>query len=468
MIRLGKRFFGGQALARGEELLGDMPAAREIYRGFARLAWPAAMEGMFAMLVAAINLVMVGDLGTDAVAAVGIITQPKMILLCFCRALAVAVTAIVARRKGEGNLSEAEACLKQSLCIAVLFSALACAASVWKLPEILRLAGAKPEYMQMAEAYGFFTIASVGLTNLATTINGALTGIGNTKAMMRANLAGNLVNMALNYLLIYGKCGFPALGLWGAGLATLLGAGVSLLVSLLALFERDCPLRLFRRRGWRMQRYMLRQILQTGGSAFLEQICERTGMFLYSRMVAEFGTTDYATHCICMNLCDIYYCFCDGMSRASTAITGQQLGAGRKDLAVIYARAGRRMGLVLDSIAFSLYFFGRYAWMRTYAKEAEVISVGANLLIVVAVVCFIQTQSMIYAGALRGAGDTKYVAAYSLWDIAILRPILTYVLCFPLGLGIYGAWIALFLDQLTRAVMATRRFRSMRWAEIRI
>ena len=71
-------------------------------------------------------------------------------------------------------------------------------------------------------------------------------------------------------------------------------------------------------------------------------------------------------------------------------------------------------------------------------------------------------------GALRGAGDTKYVAAYSLWDIAILRPILTYVLCFPLGLGIYGAWIALFLDQLTRAVMATRRFRSMRWAEIRI
>ena len=106
--------------------------------------------------------------------------------------------------------------------------------------------------------------------------------------------------------------------------------------------------------------------------------------------------------------------------------------------------------------------------MRAYAKEAEVILVGANLLIVVAVVCFIQTQSMIYAGALRGAGDTKYVAAYSLWDIAILRPILTYVLCFPLGLGIYGAWIALFLDQLTRAVMATRRFRSMRWAEIRI
>ena len=236
MIRLGKRFFGGQALARGEELLGDMPPTREIYRGFARLAWPAAMEGMFAMLVAAINLVMVGDLGTDAVAAVGIITQPKMILLCFCRALAVAVTAIVARRKGEGNLSEAEACLKQSLCIAALFSMLACATSVWKLPEILRLAGAKQEYMQMAEVYGFFTIASVGFTNLATTINGALTGIGNTKAMMRANLAGNLVNMALNYLLIYGKCGFPALGLWGAGLATLLGAGVSLFVSLLALF----------------------------------------------------------------------------------------------------------------------------------------------------------------------------------------------------------------------------------------
>ncbi|MDO4711238.1 MAG: MATE family efflux transporter [Peptostreptococcaceae bacterium] len=463
-----KRFFGIGSLSRGVDIQTELPAEKEIYRSFFDIAWPAAMEGLLLMMISSVDLAMVGDLGKEAVAAVGIISQPRMLILCFVRSLAVAITAVIARRKGEGNFSQINTCAKQGLVLTMILSVALFAISWIFLKEIILLAGAKQEYLDQAISYGRYNMIAIFFMGLAIGINAAHTGMGNTRVIMVANVTGNIINMIFNYLLIYGIAFFPEMGVAGAGLATMIGSITAFGITLYSVLGKDRALSLLGKEGWALRPDVMRSYFNVGTSSFAEQIFERIGMFLYSFMVAQLGTVAFAAHYICMNLCDIYYSFGLGMSKASSAIAGQKLGEGRKDLAYICSKAGRRAGAVLDILAFVAYFTGRNFWMRLFTDDPQVIEIGMRLLIFVAICCFIQTQSMVYAGVLRGAGDTAYVARYSFWDIAVFRPIFTYLLCFPLGFGIYGAWIALLTDQSIRAFFASKRFYSKRWMEIKI
>jgi putative MATE family efflux protein len=460
--------FSMTSLKRKVDILGELPSAGSVYGEYLRIAWPSALEGMLTMLIAAVNLIMIGTLGTREVAAVGIISQPRMIIVAAAKAVAVAVTAIVSRRLGAGQKEEADRVFKQGFLICLIMTFSLCMILALFLSPILMLAGAKEEYLPLAREYSSFVVAEVFFYDLSIIINSGLIGSGNTKSMMISNIIGNGIKLLLNFLLVYGGLGFRKLGIRGAGIAEVAGALSCFIFSVLSVSSGKSPFRLFNRAGWRFDRTTVSGISRIGLSALLEQVFQRIGMFLYSRMVAEFGTAEYATHYIVMNLCDIYYSFSEGLGNASTSITGNKLGEGRPDLAVIYNRAGRRAGLILDTVAFLIYVLFRYPLMAMYSSEAEVIKVGGDLLIIVGIVCFIQTQAMIYAGALRGAGDTRYVALYSLYDIALFRPVATYVLCFPMGLGVYGAWISLILDQLIRATCATLRFRSNKWMYVRV
>ena len=155
-----------------------------------------------------------------------------------------------------------------------------------------------------------------------------------------------------------------------------------------------------------------------------------------------------------MTLCDVFYSFGQGLSKAGTCMAGQALGCQSQRQLYEVRRVAIRQGFYLSLVAALLYFVFREQLMGYFSTSSEVILLGSHILLVVAVACLPQTQSLICSGMLRGLGHTRYVAKYSLWSIAIVRPILTWVLCFPLGLGLYGAWIALFIDQTTRMICA--------------
>ncbi len=463
-----KRIFGLEALSKGIELNGDLPSEKKVYGTFYHIAWPAAMEGLLLMLIASVDLMMVGYIGTKAVAAVGITSQPRMIILCFVRSLAVAITAIVARRKGEGRTDALNACLKQGFILTFIMSGILLVISLVFIQPILHIAGAKADYISMAIEYGRYNMIAIFFMGLAVGINAAHTGVGNTKIILYANVMGNVVNTILNFFLIYGIGIFPKLGVTGAGIATMIGSITAFGITLASVMKKDGEISFRGRGGWKFEPQLMRHFFNLGGSSFAEQIFERIGMFLYSYMVAQLGTVAFAAHYICMSILDIYWSFGQGMSKASSAMAGQKLGEGRKDLAYICSLAGRRMSIVLDIIAFCVFFFGRYYWMIIFSRDTEVIEMGMNVMFLLALSSFPMSHNMVYAGVLRGAGDTVYVAKYSFWDIAVLRPILTFVLCFPCGLGIYGAWIALVTDQTIRALCAGVRFHSRKWMNIRI
>lgn len=424
----------------------NRPASREFWR----LAWPASIEGLIVMLLFALNLLMVSNLGLDATSAVGIFAQPQMVLLFTARSFSVAVSALIANRCGQGR-EDLSTCLKQSVVVmAVVYLALL-AVSFVCLEPILRLAGAKNDYMPMAVSYGRPAVGALFFLGMSTVLNAGLLGVGRTRAIMVANVVGSVCSLGLGAVLIHGWGALPALGVTGAGLGNLAGAIASFLITLFVLLDPNCETTLRGRAGWRLRRRELHDIWKVFTGAFGEQGVERVGMFLYSRMAADLGTTAFAVHTICMNLCNLHYSFAQGMGKASLVLAGQTLGAGNKRAFADTARAGQQIALALSVLAFLLYALLRMPLLALYDPTEQMLQLGGGIMLFVAVVSFPQAHAMVCAGTLRGAGSTRFVAAYSLVSIALVRPVLTWVLAFSLGLGLYGAWIALLLDQITRA-----------------
>ena len=420
-----------------------------------QIAWPAALEGLLIVLLSSVDLLMISSLGAQSVAAIGIFSQPKMVILCFSRSMAVAVTAIVALWHGEGRHQELSHFVKQSLTITLGIALVIWGITTYWMRPILYIAGAETIYIEEAQTYGLITNASLLIQALVIVLNSGLTGLGRTKAMLLSNVSGNLVNVVFNGLFIYGL----HLGVRGAALATLLGSCMALGLSITFACQKGSLIALGGRVGWLPTKKSLQAIGNIFGGVFLEQGFERIGMFLYSFFVAKLGVVSFATHCICMTLCDVFYNFGQGFSKASLTLSARLKGEGKTEQIKTLTQSVTPLCLIAATLAALIYYVGRAPLMQLYSDETAVKLLGEQILVFVAIGSFPQTLSLCYSGILRGLGYTKYVARYSFWSIAFMRPIITYVLVFVVGLDLYGAWTALLIDQTTRMLCACYKIR---------
>ena len=200
----------------------------------------------------------------------------------------------------------------------------------------------------------------------------------------------------------------------------------------------------------------------------VEQVFLRIGFFVYAKMVAALGTTAFATHQICMNILNLSFALGDGFSIAASSLVGQSLGAKRPDKAMLYASITQRLALIASTFLFLFFILGRNFLVGLFTTDASIIAQGSIIMIIIAFTTHVQTSQVIISGSLRGAGDTKYVALTSFISIGVVRPLLTWALCFPAGLGLVGAWFAVFIDQNMRLFINFLRFRTGKWTRIEL
>lgn len=432
-------------------------------RKYLAIAMPAAMEGVFMNLLGMADLVMVGALGTLSIAAIGVFEQPRMVLLTVARSFASVVVLLVARHVGAGRRREAGEALLHSVFITMPVLAVMHLAAFLFVDDVLLLMGAKEEYFALAHSYAAIAVAAVFFLSVATLLQAVLIGFGNTALVLAVNVTSNVINVIGNAFLIFGLGPFPALGVEGAAIATLLGSFFAFLATLIALFR----LGIFRG----MQKIFpdlpfLREFGSLFAGIFGEMGCERVGMVLYSRMAVELGTIPFAVHSICMNFCDLYYGFAQGMGKASMVLAGQSCGARRAHGWRAYLRAGVRWGLAFSLLAAVLTAVFSTSIIGFYDRDPAVITMGTPIMLFVAAVSFPEALALIFAGVLRGSGKTGQVAMCYFVSVTFLRPIFTAFLLYLLGLGILGAWIALAFDQCLRAAASGFLVRRVRVAEL--
>lgn len=463
-----KKLFLPRFMVKPDMLVGEIPSTKSIYRRTIDVAWPAALEAILVSLIASVDTVMVGALSPQAISAVGITTQPKFIILAFILCLNIGVTVITARRKGENDRDGANRCMRQSIVISLIVSlALSVLGYVFARP-IMIFAGAQEDIL--ADAVVYFEINMIGMVwnAVALTITAAQRGIGNTKISMKTNLTANIVNLILNYLLITGEFGFPRWEVAGAAIATIIGNFIACIMSFLSVMKKDGFLHLHLHDDWRFDRETIGSIMHISSSALVEQLSMRFGLLLYAIVVAGLGTLPFAAHQIGMNVLNLSYACGDGLGVASSSLVGQSLGAKRPDMAIIYGKTTQRIAFGIATCLCLLFIFAREPIVTCFNRDPYVVQASSEIMLIIAFVSFPQTSYIVMSGCLRGGGDTKYVAMISLISIMVIRPGISWLLCYPAGLGLVGAWFGVLIDQSLRLTLCTFRFRTGKWTRIRV
>ena len=289
---------------------------------------------------------MVSSLGSYAVAAVGLTTQPKLLGLAFFFALNVSISALVARRRGEQRQGAANETLVTALVFIIFAAAAFSVGFVAFASPIIHLCGSTAETHNGAVTYFRIIMGGMIFNCIQMGINSAQRGAGNTKITMRTNVTSNTINIILNYLLINGHFGFPALGIQGAALATVTGTVVGCVMSIRSITKKDGFLNL----GYILKNKIKPTIaafislVRVGYSVFFEQVFMRIGFMMTAIMAAKQGTDAMAAHQVGMNIMSLSFAFGDGLQSAAVALIGRSLGVKKPDLAKEYGRTCRLIG----------------------------------------------------------------------------------------------------------------------------
>ena len=435
------------------------------------VAWPAVLESFFVALVGMVDSLMVSRLGTYAVAAVGLTTQPKFLGLALFIATNVALSSITARRKGQNDRDGANRTLLTALCVVLIAGILISVACVAFADPVIRLAGSKADTHESAVAYFRIIMGCILFSVISLAINAAQRGSGNTKIAMRTNLTSNLVNVIFNFLLIEGRFGFPALGIRGAAIATVIGTVVACGMSIASIFRKDSFINV----GYILANKLKATVkdalalFKLSSSVFVEQILLRIGFMSVAVMAATLGTQEYAAHQVGMNAMSLSFSFGDGMQVAAVTLIGQCLGRNEPDMAKKYGSVCQRIGNVISIVLSALYLVGGEAFFRAYfPKDPYAVSIGVQIMRVMVIIVLMQVAQVIYMGCLRGAGDVKFTTVASTISVTLIRPIVSYLCAYVWNMGVIGIWLGIVADQVARLVLTNWRFKSGKWTRIEV
>lgn len=459
------RLFSTQYMIKEEMRRGEIPSSKEAYGVSLRLALPAVVEMVSLSLMGMIDTVMVGRLDAYgvAVAAIGLTNQPRMVFLSVFFALNIAVTAIIARNKGADNMRAVRSCLQTALMLNVLLGALVTVVSVSLAQPMMMLAGAQAD--TIVSSASFFRITSFALIFqvMTMTICATQRACGNTKITMKVNVVAKVLNVALNFLLIEGRFGFPRLEVDGAALATVIAVFVAFCLAVASVLHKSSVLRISRSDNWCGDKPMFKELTRLASGGFVEQVALRTGFFLYALVVARLGTEDFAAHLIVLQLMALSFTFADGIGIATTSLVGQNLGKKRPDLSMMYGKIGLHLALGCAAVLSVTCVLIRFYFPMLFTTSPEIIETAAGIILILAVIMPLQTSQVVMGGSLRGAGDTRFVALTMIITVGIFRPLGGFLLTYPLGFGLTGAWFAIIIDQATRLAMLLTRFIRGKW-----
>jgi putative MATE family efflux protein len=460
------------------EALGEIPENRQIYLDVIRIAWPSVIEMVTMSMIGFIDTWLVSSLGEKAIAAVGLVSQPRMLLMALFYALNVGVIAIVARRKGEDRQADANATLRNAMMMIAGLSFIMMALGLTFSTFLMNLAGAQSDTLVDSRTYFEITTWFLPVNTLTICICAAQRGVGNTRLTLSVNIVSNLVDLLFSYLLINGYGGLPRLGVAGAAWGTGVGFAAGLVMSMATVFGRHHGAGFFHlsfRDDWRPNFKILKEITDVGGGAVAEQAALRVGFFTYAAIVANLGTAVFAAHQICAQFQNLSFTFGDGIGVAGTSLVGQSLGRKRSDMAKLYGIASQRMALVVALVMATSIVIFRHQLVGIFSDDAYIAGLAAKVMLLLAIFQPFQTSSVVVSGALRGAGDTRFVARVMLLCVGLMRPLLALLAVFVLSnvfgrpeIALLGAWAAAIIDMATRVTLVYRRFSGGKWCDIKV
>lgn len=436
------------------------------------LAGPAVLRNLLQTMVQMVSLMIVGSLGSSAIAAVGLANRVFFIIIGVLSALSVGATALVARNIGAKDQAGAERVVAMATVFSLVFGiALAIAGAAFAAPIMRWMMQLQEEIdlevVAQGAAYIRVVSASMSLGSLLFMANAVLQGAGDMKTPLYVMSGVNLLNLLLAWLLVTGVGPFPALGVVGAGYAAGIARMAGGLVSFAVLASPRCAAGFNLRTLLRINLPVLRDILHIGIPAAVEQLIHQGSQILYTLFIAGMGTASIAANSVAMSIQSLSFMPGFAFGLAATALVGQNLGAGSSERAERSGYESLRLAMYAAGAATALFLLLPTPLARMYSTDPEVVSLTANCLRITALSQPALAAAQVLAGGLRGAGDTKwvmYITAVGNWGVRLVG---SWVLGVYLGWGLIGVWVAMAVDQLLRGGLTVMRYRTGHWKTIK-
>jgi putative MATE family efflux protein len=439
-----------------------------------RLAVPAAVQNLFLTLKFFVDTKMVGDLtgeeGPGPLAAIGIVSPILWSITVVFTAITVGTTAVVARRTGERDRSGIESAVATSIAVALLLGApVALGGWLAAEPVVALFAGGRVEAAVAADARDYLrpVLAAFPLDFFALVAMAAMRGAGDTVIPMLAGLAANVVNVALNWLLIHGNAGFPRMRVEGAGLATAIAIAVEALFLALALARGFGGKLRFAPSSMRAASLgTLRRLSRIAFPSGVEAAVFHAAFLLYQNAVFRLGAAPIAAHRVAITLESLAFMPAYGFHLAAATLAGQRLGEGKPHEASRSVTETARLG-ALFMLGTSLLFLALPGPLAGFfTGDAELVRRAPALLRLAALEVPFLGTAMAFSGGLRGAGETRGPLAVTALGAWLLRVPLSYLLGASGALGLVGIWVATSLDWIVRASLLAWLWRLGHWKKV--
>jgi putative MATE family efflux protein len=433
-----------------------------------RLAVPVVVERLSVSVLSAVDALLVGRyVGADGVAAIGIAQLMFWIPFAGAFGLDIATTAVIARDYGAGQRDTMERTMRASILAALLWGVLA-TGLLWALAgPLMTMMDAEPA--ERSFGIDYMRAASLGFPALMLlyAMSGVLRGLGNTWIPMVIIIVLNIVNAVVSFLLVSGAIGIE-LEVLGSGIGYASGSAVGGALAFAALVTGFGPIRFHLGQAFVTGREEIRRLLNVGLPSGLEEMQFMAAFIAYSRVVTGLGTTAVAAHTIALRTLEIALVAGFSLGAAATTLVSRYLGAGRPDLAERAAKEGLRWALgVMILMATVLFIFApQFAELFIDAEESpDVVPAATRLLRIFAVAFPFMGLHASLGGALRGAGDNRYVLGVltvTAWGVRIPVAVLLGTIA---GFGAPGAWVGATAENIVRGLLVLRRFMMGKWKE---
>ncbi|WP_394138727.1 MATE family efflux transporter [Cytobacillus oceanisediminis] len=429
------------------------------------LALPVVIENFFQMILGFVDTLFVSKLGLIEVSSVGVTNAILAIYLAIFMAIGISANVYVAKYSGAGNDEKVKEVTAQAIILALLSGIIFGLITLFLSDELLKLMGVEEEVLSSANSYfRIIAIPSIFIS-LMFVLSSVLRGKGDTKSPMKISIFINLLNLVLDYVLIFGFFLIPAFGLEGAAYATLFSRLVGSFWLVIDL--RRAGLIEWRMSLWRINKKVQLEMISLSSPAAAERLAMRLGQVLYFGFIVSIGTNTFAAHQIAGNIEVFAYMIGYGFATAATILVSNHLGSGNQVDASVYAKYSLGTGTAIMSFFGLVLFFGA-EWLGSFFTHDP--GVLNDIRIALQIDAFIQPVLaivLILTGVYQGAEHTKYPFYLTLAGMWLIRTGGVYVLGITLGMGIAGIWLAIGLDNLYRAIFLIKNFKNGKWMKER-
>ena len=424
------------------------------------LSYPAIIAQLSTVLMQYIDTSMVGHLGAAAGASIGLVSTCMWLLGGFCGACSSGFSVQVAHLIGANDFKSAREVFRQALVSALVFSGVIAAIGMAVAGPLPHWLGGGPDIVSDASKYFFIVAACVPLMQIDWLCASMLQVSGNMKVPSYLNIGMCVMDVCFNYLFIY----VLDMGVVGAAIGTGLAELITALAMLYFAAVRSPELNLLQDRGsFRPTPKVLEKAAGIGGPMALQNILIRGGYIASTVIVAPLGTIAIAANSFAITAESFCYMPGYGIADAATALVGQSVGAGRKELARRFAWITTGLGMaIMGLLAVLMYVFAPQL-MQLLSPDAEVIGLGARVLRIEAFAELGYAASIVAYGACVGAGDTKWPSVMNFTSMWLVRIIPAVFLVKAYGL--VGFWIAMAAELTFRGTIFLIRLARGKWLE---